>query len=41
METFWWWVVLIGTVFIALCLPGLIWEFIQQIKKDFFDKENK
>ena len=39
METFWWWVVLIGTIFIAMCLPGLILEFIKQIKKDFFDKE--
>tara|TARA_Y100001938_G_C7887518_1_gene328159 strand:+ start:348 stop:473 length:126 start_codon:yes stop_codon:yes gene_type:complete len=41
METLWWWIVLIGTIFLALCIPGLIAEFIKQIKEDFFDKENK
>jgi len=52
MDTLWYWVVLVVTVFLTLCLPGLLWEFYKQIKKDFFnegkgsdlydnDKENK
>ena len=39
METLWWWIVLIGTIILALCIPGLVLEFIKQIKKDFFDKK--
>ena len=38
METLYWWVVLILTVIAALSLPGLILEFIKQVKRDFFNK---
>ena len=40
-SNIWWWIVLIVTVILAMGLPGLVQEFIKQIKKDFFDKENK
>ena len=34
-----WWVVLVVTIFLALCLPGLLIEFYKQIMEEFFNKD--